>query len=426
MAKAKKKKQSIREFVSEDSLKFQLYLLKYSNQIKQLNSNTTKEIEELWKYSINKKNNRFKVDLRKVMLEESVDRSLELDDIVLNDDLLPQEEDSISIKAIKKNIIYVNALPAPTTKEGILANFELARVSFIKSLEKRIEENKTATLKLDVDMLEYAKSIKLEETVSKEKFGQMLLLMIKNIATMPSFSGYSDNWKTDFYSNAIEKTLLYLDNFDENLLSKRTGERSKAFAYVTQICFNAFVNIINIRKQEDGFLKNTISLESANLDGMKNYSTQPKDEVKEVQKPLNEYIISIKKLEDLDEAIIKGIEYIENSNDILLVNRCNISEIEDLLKNTPKKDQDEDFMLYIKDMRYKILPELSTFTIDTLRILKPANITLGDWEIPSDDVLKGINIIITQKTKKAKKAKKPEPKPEIVELTELEEFDNEW
>ena len=54
-----KKKASIREFVSEPSLKFQLYVLKFSNLLKQLEEKTEDEIIEKWNYTSNKKINRF-------------------------------------------------------------------------------------------------------------------------------------------------------------------------------------------------------------------------------------------------------------------------------------------------------------------------------------------------------------------------------
>lgn len=402
MATPKKKKQSIREFVSEDALKFQLYLLKYSNQLRQLNEKTEEEIITKWNYDTNKRINRFNNDLNK-----------------------PQYSGEVPQEAIQFNIEYVKAVPAPTNKEGIHKNFEKARSIFIESLEKRIEENTTATHAIDKELLDYAKEVELKSVASKEKFGVMLLLIIKNLSTMPSFSGYSDNWKTDFFSNAIEKTLLYLDNFDENLLSKRTGNKSNAFAYVTQICFNAFVNIINIRKKEDSFLKDTISLETANLDGMKSYAPSVMDEVEEEKRLSREYKITIKSIEELDSAITRGLEYIKQSNEILFINSCNFSEIEDLEANTPEEEKTEDFDNYIADLSRKIVTQLENIEIDTLKIVKPVKVGLGDWEMWTQEALGGISLIITDKVKRVKKV--PEPEPEVIEeIRELDEFDDEW
>ena len=401
MAKPKKKKQSIREFVSEDSLKFQLYLLKLSNQLKRIEENTTEEITKKWNYDNNKKIDRFKNDMTK-----------------------PQFSSAIAQAASLKNIAYAEQLPAPTDKEAVLKRFEEIRVIYISSLEKRIALNQRATQKQDIELLAYAKVIELVPNISKEKFGQMLLLMIKNLATMPSFSGYSDNWKTDFFGNAIEKTLLYLDNFDENLLSKRTGERSKAFAYVTQICFNAFVNIINIRKKEEAFLKDTISLESANLDGLKYYSNVT-PEIKEDEPQHNEYSVKVKKISEIDAAIKKAIDHILSSNEILENNKANLSEIEYYEETTAEAEKDEDYDAYILDMKSKVLPELATSKIDTLRIIKPADTPLVDWKFPGNDILKGISLIVQEKRKKIKKIVKEEP-TELIEINEMQEFDDEW
>lgn len=420
------KKQSIREFVSEDSLKFQLYLLKFSNQLKQIQEKSKEDIIEKWNYDINKKIKRFTNDIKKIVFEEDKLKYNKFEDVII-DNLSVNEKDSISIASIKKNIIYIKKLPAPTSKKMIIDNFEKERLLYIESLKLRIKENKTATLKIDSELLVYAENIKISHVVSKEKFGIMLLLIIKNLGTMPSFSGYSDNWKTDFFSNAIEKTLLYLDNFDESLLSKRTGEKSKAFAYVTQICFNAFINIINIRKKEELLLKDTISLESANLDGIRSPSINQvkEEEILDIQ----EHLVTIKKIEHLDKAILKGIKYIEESNNILSVNRSNILEIEYLLKNTPIEEQNKDFYDFIKDLKSKINKELNNTNISTLKIIKPHKTTLGDWEFPDNNILKDIKLIITEKPKKVKKVENIiKPEAFILEdgIRELKEFNDEW
>jgi len=399
----KKKKVSIREFVSEPGLKFQLYFLKYSNQLKTIEEKTEEEIRAKWDYDSQKKINRFRKDATKV-----------------------QFQNDIAQEAIRYNIEYVQNLEAPIKASQVLKAFEIKRADYIMSLEERIEENSTATLVTDKQLLEYAKTVELTAEVSKEKFGQMLLLIIKNLATMPSFSGYSDNWKTDFFSNAIEKTLLYLDNFDEELLSKRTGSKSNAFAYITQICFNAFVNIINIRKKEDEFLKHTISLESVNLDGVKHYNNDNKIEEEII--PINEYSVKIKSngtLKDIEEAIEKGVKYIEDSNEILKSNNANISEIKYIKKTTPEEEKTSSYEDYIRDMEEKIVPILENSKIDTLRIIKPSTLMLGNFTFPSKETLKGLHLIITEETQKVKK-KEQEPEKALEEISEVEEFDKEW
>jgi len=402
MTTKKVKKQSIREFVSEDSLKFQLYLLKYANQLKLIEEKTEQEINEKWAYDNNKKINRF-----------------------LNDATKPQFKNEIAQEAIKKNIEYVKNFKYPTKAEDVIEIFEEIKMDYIASLEKRIKENTTATLKIDKELLEYAKEVELKSAISKEKFGQMLLLIIKNLATMPSFSGYSDNWKTDFFSNAIEKTLLYLDNFDERLLSKRTGDKSKAFAYVTQICFNAFVNIINIRKKEDGFLKQTISLESTNLDGIRHYNASENRSVIEEVQDNSVYTVKIKKIEELQGAISKGLDYITSNNEIISMNNGIKEEIDFLEKDTPQEEKNEDFDNYINDLKSKMTPQLLESKIDTLRIEKPEGISLGDFKKPE---MNGIMLIIEEKKKKHTPIKREQFIPDVIDykLIDLQDFNDEW
>lgn len=83
---------------------------------------------------------------------------------------------------------------------------------------------------------------------SYNRFGQIVLLMVKKILTRPQFNGYS--YKDDFYSDASFKILKYLGNFDHTLISERTGQRVNAFAYITQIIMNSIIAIINTRKRD--------------------------------------------------------------------------------------------------------------------------------------------------------------------------------
>lgn len=83
---------------------------------------------------------------------------------------------------------------------------------------------------------------------SYDRFGAIVLLMIKKILTKSQFSGYS--YKDDFYSDATYKILKYLGNFDHTMISKRSGEPVNAFAYLTQIIHNSIIFIIGSKKKE--------------------------------------------------------------------------------------------------------------------------------------------------------------------------------
>jgi len=374
MAK-KPKKVSIREFISENELKYQLYLMKYANQLKNIEEMTPEEITEKWNYDIQKKINRFLGDAEK-----------------------PQWKDDMAQEVIKKNIDFLKSLPAPTDKELIIETFENIKQEYLEFLKERIKENTTGTLKQDKELLAYNEDLVLTSKPSKERFGIILLLMIKNLRTMPSFSGYSENWATDFFSNAVEKTLLYLDNFDERLLSKRTGERSKAFAYVTQICFNAFVNVINIRKKESEFLKDTISYETHNFDGVQDLLTKVREPEEEFTVELSSiYKVIIKKkdsIEDINKKIQEGISQIEYINGVLSNNKALKDEINYLNKNTPEEEKTEDFYNYIHDLELQYSSIADNVTKSTLFVKVPAGTKI---EKISYDAPSGIDIIITEK-----------------------------
>lgn len=91
------------------------------------------------------------------------------------------------------------------------------------------------------------------DKVSYEKFGDIILLMIKKILTKPSFSGYT--YRDDFYSDATYKILKYLYNFDHTLISERSGQPVNAFAYISQIIHNSIICIINTRNKENDEIK---------------------------------------------------------------------------------------------------------------------------------------------------------------------------
>ena len=391
----KNKKTSIREFVSESDLKFELYHMKYANQLKRYETMSSEEIIKKWNYDTQKKINRFLNDLEK-----------------------DENKDKIAQEALMKNIEYLKSLPAPIDKDKIISDFNEKKDIYKQEL---LERQKDTSLPIETqdkitESLKYIQDLELKSDANKERFGVMLLLMIKNLRTMPSFSGYSENWATDFFSNAVEKTLLYLDNFDENLLSKRTGDKSKAFAYVTQICFNAFVNVINIRKKESEFLKDTISFETHNFDGVKNLLT-PDRNTQEQEYTIDIssiYKITIKKtdtIEDINKKIEEGFEHMKYVNDVIQENKNIIDEIKYLKEITPEEEKTEDYYDYIKDLELRQMSIAENIRKTTLFVKMPkdSNINAGDlaYETPKD-----MDIIITQNDikdvfgKKMKKNKK--------------------
>jgi len=94
---------------------------------------------------------------------------------------------------------------------------------------------------------------------SNERFGAVILLMIKSILTKPNFSGYT--YQTEFYSDAISKILKYLHNFDHTLISKISNSHVNSFAYISQIIHNSIIFVINKKKKEQDNINKQVSNE---------------------------------------------------------------------------------------------------------------------------------------------------------------------
>jgi len=347
-----KRIKSIREFVSESELIFQLYLGKYSNQLKRIEDKDKIEIIEKFEKDRNRKVRKFKKDLTREKFK-----------------------DDISQNAIKLNIDYLNNLKPPINKNIIIANFNKEKERYLKTLTKESEIKKIKGLELTSD-------------ISTERLGEVLMLLIKNLATKPSFIGYSDSWKEDFIGDAIEKTILYINNFDENLVSKRTGKKSKAFAYVTQIAFNSFINVINIRKKYSNFLKKEIANENINFEGIKNHMKEEKGSynlIKSTESIFEKEIYS-------NSDFIKLIKYIDRSNEIIKLNDLNDFELE-LLDNIPENERTKDYFNYKKEIEDKLIKTFEKKLINTIIIYKEENIIL-------DNIKTDYKIIIKQKIKK--------------------------
>lgn len=97
---------------------------------------------------------------------------------------------------------------------------------------------------------------------SYERFGEIILLMIKNILKKPQFSGYT--YKDDFYSDAVYKILKYLHNFDHTKNSKITNQPVNAFAYISTIIHNSIIFILNQKKKENELVKKQVEMEKLN------------------------------------------------------------------------------------------------------------------------------------------------------------------
>lgn len=126
-------------------------------------------------------------------------------------------------------------------------------ILFNKLNDKKYKDSEITTRKNDIKRRIKYKIIKLSEVTkvddkSYNRFGEIILLMIKKILTKPQFSGYT--YRDDFYSDAIHKILKYLHNFDHTLISEISGTEVNAFAYISQIIHNSVLYIINTKNKE--------------------------------------------------------------------------------------------------------------------------------------------------------------------------------
>lgn len=129
-----------------------------------------------------------------------------------------------------------------------------------KKYQYPAKRNKTKT-KLKERIVKLSEKTEIDKE-SYERFGHIILLMIKNILKKPQFSGYT--YKDDFYSDAIYKILKYLHNFDHNKTSKITGQSVNAFAYISQIIHNSILYILNKKKKEQELLDKQVDMEHLN------------------------------------------------------------------------------------------------------------------------------------------------------------------
>lgn len=130
--------------------------------------------------------------------------------------------------------------------------------------------------KLKAKIVELSEKTRVDR-FSYERFGEIILLMIKNILSKPQFSGYT--WKDDFYSDAVYKILKYLHNFNHKLISERTGQAVNAFAYISQYIHNSILYIIIEKNKDADKIRKYIAQENMNSDRQK-YSI-PDNEVYE-------------------------------------------------------------------------------------------------------------------------------------------------
>lgn len=384
--------------------------------------------------------------------EEDIDKRVlyYINKLQENEDLIEKTKgkeeklSEIGVEAFKKNIEYVKKLHL-LNEDEIRAGASEAVTRYRDYLTEELTRDDLSKPRRDYisNDLEYLENIHITSRYSKERFGKMLMLIIKNLAVKPSFSGYTDNWKDEFFGNAIEKVLLYSHNFDENLLSKRTGKKSKAFAYITQICFNAFLAVINDRNKEQKQLKDMIPYET--IDGFKPYVNN--EVTKKEEDVVDNHVFTVEYYEGLqftveeqttqvedDEDIVDFFEfqlnYVERENAIYEKNDIMKREIEAINKTTPQEERNRDYIMYIRELEDKIQPCEFIKPIRTIKIIYSENMEVTEEQLKRIFDIKPshIGIEITKHRTKREKVIYKDPEAALIFDTEFDmEFqEEEW
>ena len=81
-----------------------------------------------------------------------------------------------------------------------------------------------------------------------DELGKMIIQIATGLARKPNYSGYT--WIDDMKSEAIFTCIKYLKNFNPE-------KSQNPFAYITQICSNAFIAYITKQKKHSN-IKNKL------------------------------------------------------------------------------------------------------------------------------------------------------------------------
>ena len=76
-----------------------------------------------------------------------------------------------------------------------------------------------------------------------DTIGKAIMLIANGLSKRFNFSGYTQSWKQEMVSDGIEAAIKGLINFDET-------KYNNPHAYITQACFNAFVQRIKKERKE--------------------------------------------------------------------------------------------------------------------------------------------------------------------------------
>lgn len=107
---------------------------------------------------------------------------------------------------------------------------------------------------------------------------ECIMKIASRLAMRPEFVNYI--FRDDMVGDAIENVIMYIDNFD-------TKQSNNPFAYITQICFHAFLRRIH-REKKHLYIRNKCLIQSAVMNEM--YTTGEFDEAAATNPGMLEFV----------------------------------------------------------------------------------------------------------------------------------------
>lgn len=107
------------------------------------------------------------------------------------------------------------------------------------------KQNYVNNKELFAAICEWKKQCREAGTIVKQSdlIGKAILLISKGLSNRFNFSGYTPAWKEEMIGDGIEASIKGLINFDETRFNN-------PHAYITQACFNAFIQRIKKERKQ--------------------------------------------------------------------------------------------------------------------------------------------------------------------------------
>lgn len=150
---------------------------------------------------------------------------------------------------LNSELILVNNAKILQKNKEVLHEQHLPRIHELRemfiALEDRTNQGEKGLQKEKRIVRDELRDLSFETYTPRDNhlFGQMIYTIVQKIATRPQFSGYT--FLDEMKALAIQHILLYTHKFDPYRQSEITGQYASAFAYISTICFNAFIATIN-------------------------------------------------------------------------------------------------------------------------------------------------------------------------------------